>query len=71
MFKLVAVLFMLASPDEPVTAMSYNQQKFATAKECELFVGSRPAAITQIKSAAKTQAMGARFVCVETEDNSI
>lgn len=71
MFKLVAVLFLLASPDEPATVMTYNQQKFSTAKECEAFIESRHAAITQVEAAAEGQPMGARFVCVEAEDNSI
>lgn len=71
MFKLVALLFLLSNPEEPVTALTYNQQKFSTAQECKAFIESGPPAAAQIAKAAAAQSMGVKFGCVEEEDNSI
>lgn len=70
MFKLVAFLFLLASPEEPVSAMTYNQQKFQTKAECTAFMeaGTVTAALER---AAAAQSMAVKFQCMEAEDNSI
>lgn len=70
MFKLVAFLFLLANPEEPVSAMTYNQQKFQTKAECTAFMeaGTVTAAL---EKAAAAQSMAVKFQCVEAEDNSI
>lgn len=70
MFKLVAFLFLLANPEEPVSAMTYNQQKFSTAQECTAFMeaGTVTAAL---EKAAAAQSMAVKFQCIEAEDNSI
>ena len=70
MFKLVALLFLLANPEEPITAMSYNQKTFPSKDTCAAFVKDGTATAPLEKAAAE-QSLAVKFVCVEAEDNTI
>ena len=70
-FKLIAFLFLMSAPEEPVASMNYNQGTFPGREECEKFVESGNPAIVSLAKAAADRQMIVKFACVKTEDNTI
>ena len=73
MFKLVAFLFLVTSPEEPVHAMTYNQSAFPTEEECKGFLDTDAgkAAAGSIKMMGYGQGLLVKFQCIESKDNTI
>lgn len=75
MFKLVAVLFLVANgvpSKEPAVALAYHET-FKTQKECEDFTKTpdAKAAHKAITQAAKKQSMVVKFTCSKFEDKTV
>jgi hypothetical protein len=74
MFKLVAFLFVIMSPnDPPVHAMTYNKSAFPTEEECRGFLETPAgkAASGSIAMMAHGHGLAVKFTCIESKDNSI
>lgn len=73
MFKLVAFLFLVTSPEEPVHSMTYNRSSFPTEAACKGFLETEDgkAAAGSIKMMRYGQGLLVKFACVEMQDNSI
>ena len=74
MFKLVALLFLVTSPEQPVHAMTYNQSSFPTKEACEeFFVEDDDGRIfsRSMKMMAMTSGLVVKLTCLEAKDNTI
>lgn len=73
MFKLVAFLFLINSPEEPVHALTYNHSAFPTEEACKSFLDTDDgkAVSGAIKMMGYGQGLLVKFACIEAKDNSI
>jgi hypothetical protein len=73
MFKLVAFLFLITAPEEPVHAMTYNQAAFPSEESCREFLDTDAgkAASGSIKMMGFGQGLLVKFSCIEAKDNTI
>jgi hypothetical protein len=73
MFKLVAFLFLITAPEEPVHAMTYNANTFPSEEVCREFLetDAGKAAVGSIKMMGLGQGLLVKFTCIEAKDNSI
>ena len=73
MFKLVAFLFLVSAPEEPVHAMTYNQNAFPSEEVCREFLDTNDgkAAAGAMKMMAAGNGLIVKFACLEAKDNSI
>jgi hypothetical protein len=73
MFKLVAFLFLITAPDQPVHAMTYNQSAFPTEEVCKAFLDTDDgkAASGSMKMMGYGHGLLVKFACIEAEDNTI
>jgi hypothetical protein len=73
MFKLVAFLFLITAPEEPVHAMTYNQSAFPTEEACQAYLETTDgkAVIGTINMMGHMRGMIVKFACLEAKDNSI
>ena len=72
-FKLVAFLFLISSPEEPVHAMTYNQSAFPTEAACREFLDTDDgkAVSGSLKMMGYGQGLLVKFACIEAKDNTI
>jgi hypothetical protein len=73
MFKLVAFLFLITAPEEPVHAMTYNQSAFPSEEACRGFLDTDDGKATSdsIKMMGYGQGLLVKFACLEAKDNTI
>lgn len=74
MFKLVAFIFAITNPTEPIGGLTYNRAAFPSPEACGEFIKSDEgqAMTLPIRSAAEnSQRLRVALVCVATEDNTI
>ena len=73
MFKLVAFLFLVSSPEQPIHAMTYNQSAFPSEAECREFLDTDDgkAVSGSLKMMGYGQGLLVKFACVEAKDNTI
>jgi hypothetical protein len=73
MFKLVAFLFLITAPEEPVHAMTYNQSAFPSEEACRGFLETDDGKATSgsIKMMGYGQGLLVKFACLEAKDNTI
>jgi hypothetical protein len=73
MFKLVAFLFLITAPEEPVHAMTYNQSAFPNKDSCSEFLTTDEgrAFAGSMTMAGYSQGIMVQFACLEAKDNSI
>jgi hypothetical protein len=73
MFKLVAVLFLITAPEEPVHALTYNQSAFPSEEACSGFLETDDgkAVSGSIKMMGYGQGLLVKFACIEAKDNTI
>ena len=74
MFKLVAFIFAITNPTEPLGGLTYNRGAFPSQEACSAFIESDEglALTLPIKMAAEnSRSLRVAFVCVATEDNTI
>jgi len=73
MFKLVAFLFLMNSPEQPVHAMTYNQSTFETEEACVGFLETDDG--KSVSGSIKMMGLGngllVKFACIEAKDNTI
>lgn len=73
MFKLVAFLFLITAPEQPVHAMTYNQSAFPSEEACRQFLDTDDGKSVSgsIKMMGFGQGLMVKFACIEAKDNSI
>jgi hypothetical protein len=73
MFKLVAFLFLVTGPEEPVHAMTYNQNTFPSETACREFLDTDEGKAAQgsIRMMGYGQGLLVKFACLEAKDNTI
>ena len=73
MFKLVAFLFLVSSPEQPIHAMTYNQSAFPSEAECRGFLDTDDgkAVSGSLKMMGYGQGLLVKFACIEAKDNTI
>ncbi len=73
MFKLVAFLFLITAPEEPVHSMTYNKSEFSSEAACREFLDTNDgkAASGALKMMGYGQGLLVKFACLEAKDNSI
>jgi hypothetical protein len=73
MFKLVAFLFLITAPEEPVHSLTYNANAFPSEAVCREFLDTDEgkAASGAIKMMGYGQGLLVKFACLEAKDNSI
>jgi hypothetical protein len=73
MFKLVAFLFLVTAPEEPVHAMTYNQSAFPSEQACTEFLETDDgkAVLGVITMMGQMRGMTVKFACLEAKDNTI
>lgn len=73
MFKLVAFLFLVTAPEQPVHAMTYNQSAFDSEEACKAFLETDDgkAVSGSIKMMGLGQGLLVKFACIEAKDNTI
>lgn len=73
MFKLVAFLFLVTSPEQPVHAMTYNQSAFPSEEACTGFLDTDEGKVVSgsIKMMGYGQGLLVKFACIEAKDNTI
>jgi hypothetical protein len=73
MFKLVAFLFLVTAPEQPVHAMTFNQSAFPSEEACKAFLDTDDgkAASGSMKMMGYGQGLLVKFACIEAKDNTI
>lgn len=73
MFKLVAFLFLITAPEEPVHALTYNANTFPSEAVCREFLDTDEgkAAAGAIKMMGYGQGLLVKFARLEAKDNTI